>query len=247
MMLHGKNAVITGCLKGIGRATLDAFASEGANIWACCQEYSEQFEKHINEQEDRYSIWIKPIYFDFSDENQIKSAVKQIRADKKNIDSLINIVGITKDAHFHMVSMKDMRNVFEVNFFSQILFTQYITKIMLRQNTGSVIFTSSISGIDGNIGQLTYASSKAAIIAATKTLSAELGPNGIRVNAVAPGVVDTDMTKGVKGESLQNLVELSDLKRLGLPEDIAGTILFLASDYSSYVTGQVLRIDGGIR
>ena len=246
MILKGKNVVITGCLKGIGRSTLDLFARQGANIWACSQKKEDAFELHIDQLQEENTVWIKPIYFDFADEIQLKEAVKQIRSDKMVIDSLINIAGMTIDARFHMMSMKDLRQVFEINYFSQLLFTQYITKLMLRQNFGNVVFISSIAGIDGSVGQVSYASSKAAVIALTKSLSAELGPMGIRVNAIAPGVIDTEMTRAVEGDSLKNLIELSALKKIGLPEDVAGTLAFLASDLSSYITGQVLRIDGGI-
>jgi 3-oxoacyl-[acyl-carrier protein] reductase len=145
-----------------------------------------------------------------------------------------------------MTTMEQMKKVFEVNFFSQMLLTQYITKIMMRNKAGSVINISSISAIDGNPGQLAYTASKAAIIGATKTLSAELAGYGIRVNAIAPGVIDTEMTKKMPPEVLKRLMAKSDLKHLGLPSEVAGVILFLASDMSSYVTGQVLRVDGGI-
>lgn len=246
MILKGKNIVITGCLKGIGRSAMDLFASQGANIWACCKNNDEDFESHLDQLTKKYDVWIKPIYFDFENELQLKEAVKQIRSDKLVIDSLINIAGITIDARFHMISMNDLRKVFEINYFSQLLFTQQITKLMLKQKFGSVVFISSIAGIDGSVGQVSYASSKAAVIALTKSLSAELGPIGIRVNAIAPGVIDTEMTRGVEGDSLKNLIELSALKKIGLPEDVAGTLAFLASDLASYITGQVLRVDGGI-
>ena len=246
MILKDKNVVITGCLKGIGRSTMDLFASQGANIWACCINNDEDFESHLDKLTKKYDVWIKPVYFDFENEFQLKEAVKQIRSDKLVIDSLINIAGITIDARFHMISMNDLRKVFEINYFSQLLFTQQITKLMLKQKFGSVVFISSIAGIDGNVGQGSYASSKAAVIALTKSLSAELGPMGIRVNAIAPGVIDTEMTRGVEGDSLKNLIELSALKKIGLPEDVAGTLAFLASDLASYITGQVLRVDGGI-
>ncbi len=247
MLLKGKNAVITGCLKGIGRSTLDAFAKNGANVWACCQEKTDEFESHITQLQSENGVWIKPLYFDFLDESELKTAVKQIHRDKHAIDALINVAGITKDSLFQMVSMSDMRTIFEVNLFAQILFSQYITKIMLKSRSGSIVFISSISGLDGNIGQLSYSSSKAAIVGAVKTLSAELGPRGIRVNAVAPGVIDTEMTKGVSGDSLEKLIGSSALKKIGHPGEIANANLFLASDLASYITGQIIRVDGGIR
>jgi len=145
-----------------------------------------------------------------------------------------------------MVTMDQLRKTFEINFFSQILFTQYITRLMLKQGKGSVINVSSISAIDGNIGQLSYSASKGAIISATKTMAQELGPKGIRVNAIAPGVIQTAMTAGLPHEALTRLLSRSNLDRVGLPSEVANFIMYLASDMSSFVTGQIIRIDGGI-
>ena len=246
MLLKGKNAVVTGCLKGIGRATMELFAKNGANIWACCQFQDIQFNECIDSLQQEYDVWITPVYFDLTDYDQIKAAVKTIMSAKQPVNVLVNTAGMTQDALFHMISMEQMKRVFEVNFFSQMLFTQYITKLMLRKKSGSVINISSISAIDGNPGQLSYSASKAALIGATKTLSAELAPLGIRVNAIAPGVIKTEMTEDLPDEALDRLMDKSSLKHIGLAEEVGNAIVFLASDMSSYVTGQVLRVDGGI-
>jgi len=247
MLLKGKNAVITGCLKGIGRSVLELFARNGANIWACCQYESPDFTQDIKELAAANNVWITPLYFDLLDPEQIKTAAHSIRETKQPVDVLVNIAGMTHDALFHMTTMDQMKKVFEVNFFSQMLLTQYITRNMLRHKSGSVIFISSISAIDGNPGQLSYTASKAAIIGATKTLSSELAGYGIRVNAVAPGVIKTEMTANLPAEVMERLMAKSDLKHMGLPSEVAEVILFLASDMSSYITGQIIRIDGGIR
>jgi len=247
-MLAGKNIIITGAIQGIGRSTLDYFARNHANVWACALCATEEFEEHCKLLSYENNIRVKPIYFDLLDTDQIKSAVKEIMRDKQPVDGLVNIAGMTKDAIFHMVSMDDIRRVFEVNFFSQMLFTQSVTKLMLRNpQKSSVVFVSSISAIDGNVGQLSYASSKAALIGAMKTLSKELASKGIRVNAIAPGVIDTDMNKVVPQEVLDEKLNASDLKRIGLPEEVASTLAFLVSDLSTHITGQVIRIDGGIK
>ena len=133
-----------------------------------------------------------------------------------------------------------------VNFFSQILLSQYIVKLMLRNGKGSVIFTSSITGMDGNTGQLSYGASKAAIIAAVKTMSEELGPRGIRVNAIAPGVIKTPMTEVLEEKVIDTKLKKSKLHRMGTSEEVSNLILYLASDLSDYVTGQIIRVDGGI-
>jgi 3-oxoacyl-[acyl-carrier protein] reductase len=246
VLLKGKNAVITGCLKGIGRATMELFAKNGANIWACCQYQDAQFDGCIDNLQENYGVRISPLFFDLTEYEQIKNAVKKIIAAKEPVDVLVNIAGMTQDALFHMVSMEQMKRVFEVNFFSQMLLTQYITRLMLRQKSGSVINISSITGMDGNPGQLSYSASKAAMIGATKTLSAELAPSGIRVNAVAPGVIKTDMTEGLPGETIDRMMNKSSLKHLGLAAEVGDVIVFLASDLSSYITGQIIRVDGGI-
>lgn len=247
-MLTGKNAVITGTLQGIGKATLEFFVSNGANVWACAQRETDEFENYCKELELKYQVWVKPIYFDLTNADEIKTAIKSIQSDKQPIDALVNIAGMARDAIFHMVSMDTLKLVFEVNFFSQILFSQYITKLMLRNpSSSSVVFVSSISAIDGNAGQLAYSSSKAALLGAMKTMSKELASKGIRVNAVAPGVIDTDMNKVVAQEVIDEKIKTMDIKRLGSPSEVASTIAFLASDLSKHITGQVIRIDGGIK
>lgn len=245
-MLSGKTAVITGCLQGIGRSTMDIFAENGAKIFACCQSSNDDFSIHIEELSRKYDVRIIPLYFDMLDEATIKQGVRDIQKSKMNVDVLVNIAGANIDALFHMVTMDQLRKTFEINFFSQILFTQYITRLMLKQGKGSVINVSSISAIDGNIGQLSYSASKGAIISATKTMAQELGPKGIRVNAIAPGVIQTAMTAGLPHEALTRLISRSNLDRVGLPSEVANVIMYLASDMSSFVTGQIIRIDGGI-
>lgn len=246
MLLVGKNAVITGCLQGIGKAVLETFAREGADIFACCQEENSEFNQYASELSLQYGVEIIPVYFDLLDEGAIKKGAGFIQKSKKKIDILVNVAGVTLDAFFYMVTMEQIKKTFTINFFSHIYFTQYITKLMLRNKKGSVINISSISALDGNPGQLSYASSKAAMIAATKTLSAELAPQGIRVNAVAPGVIATAMTAKLPQEVLARQMARCELKRFGLPEEVANVILYLASDASDYITGQVIRIDGGI-
>jgi len=191
-------------------------------------------------------VQIIPLYFDLLDDGAVKRAAVAIQKTGMPVDALVNVAGVNRDALFHMVTMEQLRLTFQVNLFSQIVFTQYITRLMLRHKKGSVINIASITGIDGNPGQLAYAASKAALIAATKTMSAELGPLGIRVNAVAPGVIATAMTASVPGEGLARLLARSKIARMGEPMEVANVCLYLASDRTSFVTGQVIRVDGGI-
>ncbi|MEF9987540.1 MAG: SDR family oxidoreductase [Christensenella sp.] len=245
-MLRGKTVVITGCLRGIGRSTLDVFAQNGANIFACAQNEEDEFSAHIQELSAQYAVEITPVYFDLANSESIKSGMKQIISSKKKIDALINIADVTYNALYVMTSIDKMREVFEIDFFSQMLITQYISKLMLRQKSGSIVTVASIAGMDGNAGQIAYSAAKAAVIGATKTLAAELGAAGIRVNAVAPGVIKTDMTMALPDDIFSKLVSKADIPRAGEPDEVAKVLLYLASDLSSYVTGQVIRIDGGM-
>jgi 3-oxoacyl-[acyl-carrier protein] reductase len=246
VVLRGKTALITGCLKGIGREAMELFARQGANVWACCQHQDPAFDVAITQLAAEAGVWIRPLYFDLTDAEQIKAALRQVAAAKQNVDVLVNNAGMTQDSLFQMTTMESMKKVFEVNFFSQMLVTQLVTKLMARHKAGSVIYVSSITALDGNPGQISYSASKAALLGATKTLAAELAEHGIRVNAVAPGIIQTDMTAALPPEKFQKLVAGIPMKRPGLPPEVAGVMLFLASDLSSYITGQVLRIDGGM-
>lgn len=245
-LLEGKNAVITGCLKGIGRATMELFAQHRANIWACSQIKTDEFENRVSELAEAFDVSITPVYFDLSDHEQIKAGVRMILAEKRPVDVLVNIAGITYSALFHMTTIEKMKEVFEIDFFSQMLITQQLTRLMVRQKAGSVINIVSVAGLDGNPGQLAYSAAKAALIGATKTLAGELGGYGIRVNAVAPGVIQTDMTAAIPKAKIDGLLNGSKLHRSGLPEEVAQTLVFLASDLSEYITGQVIRVDGGM-
>ena len=246
MLLNGKNALITGCLKGIGCEAMQGFARQGASIIACCQFRDPLFEERARQLAAETGVSITPVVFDLASTDETLTAMRELVVARRRIDILLNVAGMTEDALFSMTTMESMRRVFEINFFAQMLVTQYVSKLMIRQKFGSIIHVSSITAIDGNPGQISYGSSKAALIGATKTLASELGEHGIRVNAVAPGVVRTDMTASIPAESFQRLCSRIPMGRAGAPAEVAGVLLFLASDLSSYVTGQVLRIDGGI-
>jgi 3-oxoacyl-[acyl-carrier protein] reductase len=245
-LLKGKNIVITGCLRGIGRTTLEVFAENKANIFACVQYQDTEFEESIQKLAVENDIWIKPIYFDLSDTDAIKEGMKLIISTKVQIDGLVNIAGMVYNGLFHMTSIDKMKEVFDIDFFSQMYITQYISKVMIKYKSGSIVNIASITGIDGNPGQIAYGAAKAALIGATKTLSIEFGQYGIRVNAVAPGVILTQMTKDLSEDKFNVLVEKTKIPRAGEPEEVANVLLYLISDMSTYITGQVLRIDGGI-
>ena len=245
MILKNKTAVITGCNRGIGKEILKTFAENGANIFACVRKENENFSELIKNLSEKNSVEIIPLYFDMTDETAMKNSVMQIRKSKKKIDILVNNAGINsaESKLFQMTTMKNIREIFDVNFFAQLQLTQYILKFM--QSGGSIINLSSISALDGLPGQVAYASSKSALIGFTKTLAQELGKQNIRVNAVAPGFTDTDMGNSSTNDYAKNILENSIFGRMGKAEEIANSILFLASDLSTFVTGEIIRVDGG--
>ena len=246
-ILQGKNAVITGANRGIGLATIHLFAESGCNVWACCRKPSEAFQQEIDQLQEKCQVWITPVYFDLQNSDEIKNAVKTIREKKENIDILVNNAGIEqKGGLFQMTPMEVFRQVFDVNVFAQIEFSQLITKLMMRNRSGSVINLISVAGLDMTAGYMAYSASKAAMASVTKTMAAELCGYGIRVNGVAPGIAQTDMAMGLTEQARENTKDASLMKRIADPQEIAEVIRFLASDASSYMTGQIVRADGGM-
>ena len=246
MLLKDKTAVITGCNRGIGAAMLEVFATHGASVFACARAESKEFSTRIEQISDRTNTTITPFYFDLAHADQVKDVARQIISTKEKIDVLVNNVGIASGELFQMASVQNMKNVFEVNFFSTLLLTQPLARYMGRFQAGSIINIASVVGIIGEVGTVAYGSSKAALIHATKTMATELGEKNIRVNAIAPGITKTGMFDQMDPSAREKLMSSSSLKRPAEAHEIAHVALFLASDLSSYMTGQVLRVDGGI-
>ena len=245
-MLSGKNAIITGARRGIGRATVEVFAKNGANIWACARKEDAAFEADMAQLAEKYCIWIKPVYFEMTDETQMKQAVRQIQKEKDPVDILVNNAGEAQYDNFTMMSGKNLRRIMEWNYISPLLFTQLFVRMMLRASRGSIVFLSSVAGRQAEMGNTAYGGSKAAVAHTVGVLGRELAGLNIRVNAVAPGMVDTDMKEQADEAYWESLVERVPLKRMAQPREIANVITFLASDLASYITGQVIRVDGGL-
>ena len=245
-LLNGKLAVVTGANRGIGRSITETFAENRCDIFACMREVTLETKKWLKSLENKFNIVITPIELDLSDEDSIKNSIKQIFSISKRIDILVNNAGIASGGLFQMTPISELRKVFEINFFSQILFTQGIAKIMIRNKSGSIINLSSSAAFIADPGTLSYGSSKSALIRATESMAMELGALNIRVNAIAPGVTKTDMFDQMSKDARDKLINSSSLKRPAEPKDIANVALFLASELSSFVTGQVIRADGGI-
>lgn len=245
MLLEGKNALVTGARRGIGRAVVQTLAESGANIWACAREPDEAFEADMAGLAVGHGPWVRPVYFDLADEAQIKEGLKSILKEKLAIDILVNVAGVAHGGMLAMTSISRLRQVFEVNFFAQVLLMQLVSKQMMRQRSGSIVNVASVGGIEANPGYLAYGSSKAALIWTTRSVSKELAPFNIRVNAVAPGLTDTRMGHYREEEELEKTLARTPLRRMAHPQEIADAVLYLVSGLASYVTGHVLVVDGG--
>lgn len=236
-LLLGKVAIVTGCNKGIGRAILEVLATNGATVYGVARtpdslQYYDNFENVI------------PCYFDITCKNEIKNLVMRIKKEQGHLDILVNNAGVMKDAQIGMVTDEQIHTSFATNVFAPMHFIQYASKLMLRQNSGSIINIASIMGISGNRAQMVYSASKGAVIAMTKAVAKELASSGIRVNAVAPGVIATDLLKDIPDQKMQVFLSNIASGRLGTPQDVANAVLFLASDLSTYISGQILGVDG---
>lgn len=239
------NAIVTGARRGIGKAIVTLFAKKGINVWACASKENEEFETEMKQLAEQYGVWIKAVYFDLANEESTKQALMSIFKEKKSIDILVNNAGVPYGNLMQMTSLKKLREVMEINFIAQIQVIQLVSKIMMRQKSGSIVNMGSVGGIEAREGYLAYGSSKAAFLWATRSISKELAKYNIRVNAVAPGLVETDMGGYKKDDEREKILNSISMKRMGTPEEIANAVLFLATDTSSFMTGAVLNIDGG--
>ncbi len=247
MLLANKTAVVTGANRGIGQSIIDLFSKNGANIFACSREVNDKFSQFIKLTEQKYKNKIIPVELDLSKIESIKSAFAKIREQNDKIDVLINNAATIHTALFNMTSIDKLREIFEINFFSQTLFTQYVSKLMIKNNSGSIVYMSSSSAIDSNEGRSAYSASKAAIISQAKTLSRELGRYNIRVNAIAPGLTKTDMMyENTSKEIINQLKNNISLNRYAEKIEVANVALFLSSELASYINGQTIRVDGGL-
>lgn len=246
MRLKGKTALVTGCNRGIGKAIIEKFAKDGANLITVTRTNSKEFEDFTKFLEDTYQIKVNELHFDLTDTDVMKDQIKALLKEKTPIDILVNNAAITHGGLFTMTSMKTIHAVFNTNLFAQMELTQLVLKAMMKAKYGSIVNIGSVLGLDLPAGVSSYGVAKAALMAWTKTLSKEVGHFNVRVNAVAPGIIDTQMGTQTDEKVVSKMLESAGIKRLGTVEEIANAVAFLASDDSQYVTGQILRVDGGI-
>ena len=240
-----KNVIITGANRGIGLSMVKAYAKNGDNVWACAKKANIEFEKQMQEIAETYQVEIKPVYFDLSNPDEIKCGIKTILLEKKSVDVLINNAGVAHGGLFTMTTIDKIKEIYEVNVFAQLQITQAIARYMMKQKKGCIINMCSVGGIEAESGYIAYGSSKAAMIWITKCLSKELGPYNIRVNGIAPGLVDTDMGNYKSDDERRKVIERSSLHRIGRPEEIANAALYISSDEAAYMTGHIMVLDGG--
>ena len=245
MLLESKTALITGAARGIGKQIAITFAKEGCNVAFTDIEINDEARQTLAELQS-YGVQARAYASNAANYEASHQVVEQVMADFGKIDILVNNAGITRDTLLMRMTEKQWDDVMQVNLKSVFNFTHAVTPIMLRQRSGSIISLSSIVGLNGNAGQANYAASKAGIIAFTKSVAKELGARGIRANAIAPGFIMTEMTAALSEETLKQFVSLIPMKRGGTTEEVAKVALFLASDLSSYVSGQVIQVNGAM-
>ena len=244
-LLQGKVALITGASRGIGRGIAEQFAKAGCKV-AFTYRGNTTAAQELEQQLATAGVEAKAYQSDASDFDAAHKLVDEVISDFGQVDILINNAGITKDGLLMRTSQEDFDAVIDVNLKSIFNMTKAISRPMMKARGGSIINMSSVVGIKGNAGQSNYAASKAGIIGFTKSIALELGSRNIRCNAIAPGFIETEMTAAIPEDKVKEWRSAIPLKRGGTPEDVANACLFLASDMSSYVTGQTIQVDGGM-
>lgn len=244
-LLEGKNAIITGGSRGIGKGIAEVFASHGANV-AFTYNSSAQSAEELAKELEGMGVKAKAYQSNAASFKESQELVDKVVEDFGSIDILVNNAGITKDNLLMRMSEEDFDKVIEVNLKSIFNMTKAVQRTMLKQRNGSIINMSSVVGVTGNAGQANYAASKAGIIGFSKSMAQELGSRNIRTNVIAPGFIETEMTEKLDEKTVQGWRDAIPLKRGGKPEDIANACVYLGSDLSSYVTGQVIHVDGGM-
>jgi len=242
MRLENKKALVTGALRGIGKTIADLFIAEGAEVWGLDYKTPEDLSARIDSAKGKLH-WVAA---DLSELSAVEGKIESALKESGGFDILVNNAGITKDNLSFRMSLEEWQKVLDINLSASFLVARTVGRDMIRKRSGSIVNMASVVGIHGNGGQANYSASKAGLIGVTKSLAQETASRGVRVNAVAPGYIATDMTAGLPDKVKEAFIEKIPLKRMGTPQDVANAVLFLASDDSVYITGQVLPVDGGM-
>lgn len=243
---EGKNVVITGCNRGIGKVMMEEFAKEGANLIACTRKLTPEIESWYAEIRSTYGVQVYPVTVDMGSEESVQAAVKAIFALKIPVHVLVNNAGVAVFDGLMKMQYATMENVFRVNYFGPMMLIKGLIMPMMKANGASIINMASVAGMDGTVGNCAYGASKASLILATKTLSKELAKAKIRVNAIAPSIVETEMSAGIDEAVRADQLANTAISRPAQAEEIAKVALFLGSNEASYVNGQIIRVDGGM-
>lgn len=245
-MMRGKNAIVTGAGSGIGLATLKKFAENGVNIWAFIHKVDPGIKYQLEKIARDYNVWIELIEFDLEDEEIVKYSARRVISERKSIDILINCAGIVNSKGLGMTSLEEIRESMTVNFIMPSLLIQLISRKMMRQQGGVIVNVISRTASEFRPGAYAYGASKMALLWGTRAIAKELARYNIRVNGVSPGLTESKLgTGGRSEESVEKYVSINNIKRPARADEIANTILYLSSDMSSYVSGQIINCDGG--
>lgn len=244
-MLKGKNVIVTGATRGIGREIALTLAQNGANIAINYRNLNSEVENLLNEIKS-FGVDALAIKCDVSMTDEVDNFIKEVKTHYNTIDVLVNNAGITKDGLILRMKEEDFDDVLDVNLKGTFNTTKAISSIMVRQKYGKIINISSVVGIAGNAGQCNYAASKAGVIGFSKSVARELSSRNINVNVVAPGYINTDMTKNLPDKVKEEIIKSIPMKKIGDPKEVANLVLFLSSNLSDYITGQVINVDGGM-
>jgi len=242
MELENKKALITGASRGIGRAIAERFIAAGAEVWGLSTKEPSDLDDRVKKAKGKLH-WVSA---DLSELDGLEKKIEVLIKESGGFDVLINNAGITRDNLIFRMTLEDFQKVLDVNLSAAFLIARTVGRDMMRKRQGSIINMTSVVGIHGNGGQANYAASKAGVIGLTKSLAHEIASRGVRVNAIAPGCINSDMTSAIPADAKEKMVSAIPLKRIGEPEDIAEAALFLASASSTYITGQVIAVDCGM-
>ena len=245
-MLKNKTVLITGSNRGIGKAIVEEFAKNGANIIAHARKETPDFLNNLENLKNKYDVEVQPVYFELTNSEEMKSALKPLIVSKSPIDILVNCAGVAHVSMFSQTPISKIKEIFDINYFAQLEIIQLILRKMTRQNYGNVINIGSVTGLITSEGQIPYSTSKLSLMHATKNLAAEYGRFNIKFNAVALGLVNTDMMKNLNDDEKKYFEDRTIMQRFCEPEEAAKVVRFLASDDASFINGQIIRVDGGL-